>query len=219
MIYRFFILLIPFFSLYGQTDARSPKILDDMIAKLKAYPSVQLNFSAKVTRLQEQSETTENGKIWLKNNKYKLELLPENILYFNGVKLYQYMPEVKEVNVTQPDINEDDETVRMFNPASFFRLTSDNFKSNLVKESRQYNRQVYEIDLYPIHLKTTGYSRIRLFIERESLQLVYLKAYMKNGVQYALHFEPYRVLPNLPDTFFEFPANLHPEVEIIDLTF
>jgi outer membrane lipoprotein-sorting protein len=190
-----------------------------MITKLKAYPSVQLNFSAKVIRMQEHSETSENGKIWLKNNKYKLELLPEHILYFNGVKLYQYMPEVQEVNVTQPDMDGENETFRIFNPASFFRLTSDNFKSHLVKESDQYNRKVYEIDLYPVRLKTTGYSRIRLFVERESLQLVYLKAYMKDGVQYVLTFEPYHVLKSLPDTFFEFPVHLHPEAEIIDLTF
>ncbi|MDR1667717.1 MAG: outer membrane lipoprotein carrier protein LolA [Bacteroidales bacterium] len=217
MLYRFFILLIPFFPLYGQTDTRSPKILDDMIARLKGYPSVQLNFSATVIRMQENSETSENGKIWLKNNKYKLELLPDHVLYFNGVKLYQYMPEVQEVNVTQPDMN--DETFHVFNPASFFRLTSGDFKSHLVKESSQYNRKVYEIDLYPVQLKTTRYSRIRLFVERESLQLVYLKAYMKDGIQYALTFEPYRVLKSLPDTFFEFPVNLHPEVEIIDFTF
>jgi outer membrane lipoprotein-sorting protein len=215
----FIILLFPLVYAQGQTDTRSPKILDDMVAKFKSYASVQLSFAATVTQLQDKSETSENGKLWLKGNKYKLELLPSNVFYFNGVKLYQYMPEVKEVNVSQPDMDEDNEEFQMFNPQSFLRLTSKNFKSNLAKESTHNNRKVYEIDLYPVKLKTTKYSRIRLHIEKESLQIVYLKTFLKDGTQYALTFEPYTVMKSLPDSFFEFPIGLHPDVEVIDLTF
>jgi outer membrane lipoprotein-sorting protein len=205
-------------AVYGQTDAQSQKIIDDMVAKVKTYPSVQLSFSATITQLQDRSESVHDGKIWLKGNRYKMELLPENILFFNGLKLYQYLPEVNEVNVTQPDMNED-EDFQWFNPRTLFNLSSQNFKSNLAKESTQYNRKVYEIDMYPIRLKTNKYSRIRLFIEKESLQIVYLKAFLKDGTQYALRFSPYSILKALPDSFFEFSAPEHPGVEIIDLTF
>ncbi|MDR2847513.1 MAG: outer membrane lipoprotein carrier protein LolA [Bacteroidales bacterium] len=213
------ILLFPLVSMQGQSDTRSPQILDDMVAKFKSYPTVQLNFTANVIQLQDKSETKETGKIWLKGNKYKLELLPSSILYFNGVKLFQYLPEVKEVNVTQPDMEQDNEDFQLLNPQSFFNLSSENFKSNLAKESTQYNRKVYEIDLYPVRLKTTKYSRIRLFVEKTSLQIVYLKAVMKDGTRYELTFEPYNVQKSLPDSFFEFQASLYPGVEVIDLTF
>ncbi|GHT78843.1 hypothetical protein FACS189464_2960 [Bacteroidia bacterium] len=213
-------LLFPLVYAQGQSDnSRSQQILDDMVAKFKSFPTVQLDFSAKVTQLQDKSEMKEEGKIWLKGNKYKLELLPSSILYFNGVKLFQYMPEVKEVNVTQPDMEQDNEDFQLLNPQSFLNLSSANFKSNLAKESTQFNRKVYEIDLYPVKLKTTKYSRIRLYVEKTSLQIVYLKAVMKDGARYELTFEPYNVQKSLPDKFFEFQPSQHPDVEVIDLTF
>ncbi|MDR1866013.1 MAG: outer membrane lipoprotein carrier protein LolA [Bacteroidales bacterium] len=213
-----FLLLFPAF-LYGQEDTRAQKIIDDMVARIGACPSVQLTFSATVTRLQDKSESMHDGKLWLKNNRYKLELLPDNILLFNGEKLYQFLPEVNEVNVTQPDMNEDDEDFQLFNPRTFFRLSSKNFKSHLVRESTQNNRKVYEMDLYPLQVKTTKYSRVRVCVEKETLQIVRLTAFMKDGTQYALTFQPYTVLKALPDSFFEFSVAEHPGVEIIDLTF
>ncbi|MDR2037815.1 MAG: outer membrane lipoprotein carrier protein LolA [Bacteroidales bacterium] len=214
-----FLLICSVFSLYGQTDARSQKIMDEVVDKFKSYAGVQVDFSLTITNLQDNSEEEQKGKIWLKNEKYKLEL-PDNILFFDGTKLYQYYPDVNEVNINQPDLEEvnDDEDIQLLHPQTIFNLSSKKFKSNLVKESTQYNRPVYEIDLYPVQLKTTKYSRIRLYIERNKLQIVYLKAFLKDGTQYTITFSPYNVTNALPDTFFTFDKSKHPGVEIIDLT-
>jgi outer membrane lipoprotein-sorting protein len=197
---------------------RSQKILDDMAIRIKTYAGVQLSFSATVTQLQDKSESTHAGKIWLKDDKYKMEL-SDQTLYFNGVKLYQYLPEVKEVNVTQSDMSEDDDDLQLFNPKALFRLSSKNFRSNFVREGMENHRKIFEIDLYPVQVKTTRYSRIRLCIEQETLQMAHLKAFMKDGTQYAIDFAPYVMERDLPDSFFEFPASAHPDVEINDLTF
>jgi outer membrane lipoprotein-sorting protein len=88
---------------YAQVDdPRSKKIIDDMAAKFKTYPSVALNFSLTVTQLQVQSEIEQEGKIWVKNNMYKFEI-PDQVIFFDGTKIYQYLPEFKEVNVTKPE--------------------------------------------------------------------------------------------------------------------
>ena len=106
------------------------------------------------------------------------------------------------------------------NPQTYFNLSSKNFKSKLVKESTQDNRKAYEIDLYPIQVKTTKYSRIRLTVEKSTLQIVSMQAFLKDRTQYALSFKPYNVLQTaLHDSFFTFSAIDHPGVEIIDLTF
>lgn len=222
---KFFVLhtsLIVFLSLfcaYGQNDARSQKIIDDMAAKFKSYPSVSLPFSATVTNWQGQQETEQEGKLWLKGNKYKLEL-PEFVIFFDGTKIFRYLPEVKEVNVTMPDPNENDEVFQLLNPQTYVNLSSKSFKCNLVKENTINNRQVYEINLYPINIKTTNFSRIRVMIEKKSLQLVYLKAFMNDKTQYDLSFKPYETYQTtLRDSFFTFNKSEHPGVEVIDLTF
>lgn len=204
---------------YGQNDARAQKIIDDLAAKFKTYPSVSIDFSATVTQLQDKSESTSTGNIRLKGNKYKLEV-PENVIYFDGSKVYQYLPDVKEVNINRPEVDENDEDFQFLNPQAYFNLSSKNFKSNLVKEGAQDNRKVYEIDLYPTQVKTSKYSRIRLSIEKTTLQIVNLKVYLKDGTQYVLSFKPYNIIQTaLPDSFFTFNAKDHPGVEVIDLTF
>ena len=205
-------------NIYGQDDARSQKIIDDMAARFKTYSTVSVSFSLTVTQLQNQQETGQEGKIWLKSNKYKLEV-PEYVIYFDGSKIYQYLPDVKEVNITKPDPDDDSEDFQLSNPQSFFNLSSKNFKSKLIKEGSQNNRKVYEIDLYPIHIKTSGYSRIKVMIEKSTLQLVYLRAVMTDGT-YTLSFKPYEIHQTaLHDSFFTFNLLLHPDVEVNDLTF
>ena len=220
---KIFVLYISLFAFLlctnGQDDARSQKIIDDMTAKFKSYPSVSISFSVSTIQLQDKSETEQAGKIWLKGNKYKLEI-PDYVIYFDGSKIYKYMPEVKEVNITPSDPDEDDEDFQLMNPQTYFNISSKSFKSKLVKESTQNNRKVYEIDLYPIQLKTTKYSRIRLMVEKSTMQLVHLKAILKDGTQYTLSFKPYEILQTaLRDSFFTFNSLEHPNVEVIDLTF
>lgn len=215
----FHILLFPFLcSIYAQDDARSQKIIDDMAAKLKTYPSVSLDFSATVTSLQNKTETEMEGKLWLKTNKYKIET-SDFLLFFDGSKSYYYLTNENEVNVTKPDPNEDGDDFQLFNPQSYFNLSSKSFKSNLVKETVRNDRNVYEINLYPIQIKTARYSRIHIMIEKTTLQLVYLKAFMNDGTNYTLSFKPYQIHQNaLRDSFFIFNPVEYPGVEIIDLT-
>jgi len=215
----FFFLFL--FCAYGQVDdPRSKKIIDDMTARFKTYPSVFLNFSATGTLLQGQQETELTGKLWIKKtDKYKLEI-PDQVFYFDGSKIYQYLTEVKEVNVKKLDPNENNEDIQLFNPLTYFNLSSKSFQSKLVKESTLNNRRVYEIDLYPIQVKTTKFSRIRFMIEKSTYQLVYINAIMKDTTQFAITFKPYDIQKTaLPDSFFTFNKLEHPDVEIIDLSF
>jgi outer membrane lipoprotein-sorting protein len=213
------------FCAYGQDDPRAQKIIDDMAVKFKTHTSVSIDFSATITNLQDDgTETKHDGKLWVKNNKYKLEA-NDYVIYFDGSKTYQYLPEVKEVNISKPDPDDNNEEFQLLNPQTWFNISSKSFKTNLVKESTQNNRTVYEINLYPVHIKGAKYSRIHVKVEKTTLQMVYLKVFMKDELEsevlhYALSFKPYNIPQNaLPDQFFIFNKAEHPDVEVIDLTF
>ena len=212
------LIMYSFSQVYGQEDTKAQKILDDLTLKFKSYPSVSIDFSATVSQLQGKDESTSEGKLWVKGSKYKLEI-QDQVIFFDGKRIYQYMPEVKEVNVSEPDMDSDNEDLQLLNPQTFFNLSSKSFKSKLVKEDTYDKRKVYEIDLYPIQVKTTRYSRIRMMIERETLQIVFIKAFFKDGAQYSISFKPYNILSSLPDSYFTFNRVLYPDVEVIDLSF
>ena len=217
---KFLFFQILFFSFlcsnYGQDDVRSQKIIDDMATKLKTYPSVSLEFSATISSLQNKSETEQEGKLWLKSSKYKLET-SEFVIFSDGSKNYNYMPAVKEVYVN-PNENSDD--FQLLNPQSYFNISSKSFKSKFIRETVQNKRNVFEIDLYPVQINTANYSRIRMMIEKTTLQMVYLKAFMNDGTNYTLSLKPYQFpQPALRDSFFTFNPLEYPGVEVIDLTF
>ena len=218
----FYSLVISFvflFCAHGQVDdPRSKKIIDDMTARFKTYASVSVDFSMLIENRQDNSETEQEGKISLKSEKYKLEI-PEFVIYFDGSKVYQYMPSFNEVNITEPD--DDDEDFQLLNPQSYFNISTKSFRSNLVRESIQNGRSVYEIDLYPVDINNSRFSRIRIMVEKSTLQLASIKAFMSNGVMHAtISFKPYNVFQTaLRDSFFVFNKNEHPNVEVIDLTF
>ena len=218
--FLYFIFLSGISGFSQEDDPRSKKIIDDMTAKFNSFPSVSLNFSITVENSQTGSETEQDGKIWVNSNKYKLEV-PDFLIFFDGSKIYQFLPPpINEVIITKPDENAEDEDFQLMNPQTYFNLSSKAFKSNLVRESSRNGRSVYEIDLYPIQFSTTKYSRIRVMVEKSTLQLVYMKAFMKNGIHYSLTFKPYTILNTpLRDSFFVFNKNEHPRVEVIDLTY
>ncbi|NJK97688.1 MAG: hypothetical protein HC905_24765 [Bacteroidales bacterium] len=53
-------------------------------------------------------------------------------------------------------------------------------------------KTVYEIDLYPVD-RQKKYSRIRLQIDKATSQLVSVKAFLKDGQQYALNFDTFEI--------------------------
>ena len=209
------------FSAFGQVDdPRSKKIIDDMVVKFNTYPSMSVDFSMLIENKQDGSETEQEVKFSVKKDKYKLEV-PDFVLYFDGTKNYQYFPPpINEVMITIPYPDDDVEDFQLLNPQTYFNLSSKSFRSNLVRETTQDKRSVYEIDLYPVHIKDARYSRIRIMVEKSTLQFVYIKVFMNNGIHCTLSFKPYNIFHTaLGDSFFVFNKNEHPNVEVIDLTF
>lgn len=213
--------MMPFGEIFAQSDQKSEKILAELSARFKAYNSLTIKFNTTITNLQSNTNSTSKATLHLKQEKYKL-ILPDMEIMFDGKKLYNYLSDVDEVTISIPEDAEGGELsdFQLLNPKTFYNLSSTHFKSNFVKEEPYNNRQGVTIDLYPKNIKSSHYSRIRLHIEKNTLQLIHLKAFMKSGIHYDLDFEKY-VIPNptLSDTIFTFNKKEHPTTEIIDLTF
>ena len=221
--YRVIVALLVIFinqlNMTGQDDPRAQKIIDDMSAKFKSYAGASVDFSYTIIQKQNDSKTErQDGKIWVKNNKYKLSIA-DFVIYFDGSKIYQYLPSVNEVNISKPEADDNSGDFQLFNPQSYFNISAKSFRIPYVKEGTENNRSVYEIDLYPLQIRGTKYLRIRIKVDRTSLQLASMQVFMKDGTDYILNFKPYNILTALDDSFFRFNKNEHPNVEVIDLTF
>lgn len=206
------------FAVNAQNDPQATAILEQVSAKNKAYKTVDASFTITGTNSQNGEKTTQKGNLLMKGDKYMIKL-PDSEIYFDGKDVYNYLPASKEVNISKPQpSNSKGEDIFISNPKDIFKIYQKDFKNKFIKESTAAGKTIYEIDLYPIDLQKK-FNRIRMQVDKNTSQIISLKAFFKDGFQYAITFDKFEVNKNLPDNLFVFDKAKYPDVEVIDLRF
>ena len=195
-----------------QQDPEAKKILDQAAEKTKSFKTIQVDYELKVTDRKENTNSSSKGKIIIKGNKYRLEA-PETVVYFDGKTMWTYNEDIKEVTITEPDMQDED---FLSNPAKILTWYNRDFKYRYDRKTQQDGTEVYEIDLFPNKLDQP-YSRIKLFINTGDLLLHTVKSFGKDGIDYSIHLENYVTDSDLSDSLFTFDPAKHKKVEIVDM--
>ncbi|MBP7730745.1 MAG: outer membrane lipoprotein carrier protein LolA [Bacteroidales bacterium] len=202
------IFLFAFFKVSGQSDAEAIKILDSFSSKALSAPSVSMKFQLATVNIARGIKDTLNGSIILAKDQYRLEL-PNNIIWFNGTTLWNYLVAEKEVTITKPDRKDDS---FMNRPSSIFTLYKKGYKIRLLEE----NPVSWVIDLYPEDTNSE-LVRVRLTIGKTMLNLINAEYKRKDGITAFLNVKEYN-LKTIPDaSFFVFNPKNYRDVEIIDM--
>jgi len=202
------IFLFAFFKVSGQSDAEAIKILDSFSSKALSAPSVSMKFQLVTVNIARGTKDTLNGSVILAKDQYRLEL-PNNIIWFNGTTLWNYLVAEKEVTITKPDRKDDS---FMNRPSSIFTLYKKGYKIRLLEE----NPVSWVIDLYPEDTNSE-LVRVRLTIGKTMLNLINAEYKRKDGITAFLNVKEYN-LKTIPDaSFFVFNPKNYRDVEIIDM--
>ncbi len=212
MKYAFTLILasISLFS-FAQSQEKAKEILDQVSAKTKAYPSIVADFSFSLENLQEDINEVYEGNIILKGNKYKVNLMDVDT-YFDGQVQYTHMIDAFEVNITIPDLD-DEETL---NPATIFTIYEEGYTYNYVAEGTINGKACHEIDLYPIN-RDKPYSRIKLLILKDNLQLYSIRQVGKDGNNYTVVVKNMETNKQINDKTFVFDQAANSDVDVIDM--
>ncbi len=203
-------------SSFAQTENQSAQILEKSSVKNNGYKTIKVDFKFSTTNLQNEKAINENGQILMKGDKYYLQLSNTEIT-FDGKAVYTYLKDANEVNITKPIASKKDKGDFFFaNPRDVFKLYSTDFKSKLIQETSILSTPCYEIDLYPIDLKTK-YSRIRVHISKENLQIIDFKIFQKDGTLHFLEFSNFQANIEIKDITFD--PKKYPKAEINDMRF
>ena len=204
------ICLLPAFA-FAQSPEKAKEILDQVTAKTKTYKTIKADFSFSLENLQEDIRDEYLGSIAIKGDKYKAKLMDVDT-YFDGKTLWTHMIDAHEVNVDEPD-PEDEEAL---NPASIFTIYQSGFKYAYLGEKMSDGVATYAIDLYPIN-RDKPYSRINLEIKKDDLQLHRIKQISKDGNNYIILVTKFAANTAMDDTMFVFDKAAHPNVDVIDM--
>lgn len=209
----FFSLLLSLFSSQNnntksQNDPNAKLILDAVTKTYKSYPSIQVNFSI-ITEYPQGKTSTQNGQVFIKNDKYKL-LLGNQEIYCDKNAIWVYLKDLNEVQINDYEANQSEIT-----PANMFSIYHSDFFYMQNTNETLAGISYKTIDLMPKD-KTKPYFKIRLWIDGKN-NIKQLKMFDKNGTRYIYKVNSLNTSQKLEDTFFVFDPKKYPGVHIEDL--
>jgi outer membrane lipoprotein-sorting protein len=131
--------------------------------------------------------------------------------YFDGRTRYTYLKDSEEVNISEPD-NDDNEIA---NPAKIFDMYKNGFGYKLVKQYKEAEINIAEIELVPSHEKE--YSKIVLKINIEKSKLISFTSFGLDGNNLIIEMSKLETMHDFDDSHFVFDAKAFPDAEIIDM--
>ena len=122
-----------FFVAFAQNDPKAKKILDEVSAKTKTYTSIIAEFSVKIENKKDNTSDTQEGKISIKGNKYKLEISNQTIIS-DGKTSWTILKEANEIQINSIDARQKDGAIT---PDNIFTIYETGFKYEFAKEEVQ----------------------------------------------------------------------------------
>lgn len=207
----FSLLLLPLWA-FTQQDPEAKKILDEVSLKVKNCQTIQADFELVIEDKKSDKSTKSKGLVKIKGDKYYMESMGSKV-FFNGKTMWSYLEDVNEVTISEPSQTDND---FVENPAKIFTFYNRDFKYHLVGEARLDAGWMYEIDLFPMTLDQP-YSRIKIYVGRETKELYLIKAIAKDGISYSAFIRNTKYDEALNDNLFQFTPEKHKGIEIVDL--
>lgn len=203
-------LLFPVLLSAQGNDKQSQDILKGVSNKYKTYGTIKATFSFTVENPKTKTTEKQSGTLYLKGDKYKLEIAGQEIISDNKT-VWTYLKESNEVQVNDPNVNKD-----AIAPNNIFTMYEKGFYSKFIEEGQENGVPVQIIELTPID-KSKHYFKIRLAIDKNEKHVVSSKIFDKNGNKSTYSVDKFTPNPNLPDEMFTFKKEKHPGIEVVDL--
>jgi len=206
------LLSLGFLSVNAQYDKKAKEILDKVSAKNKAFTSEKVDFLYIQENVSNKTRNVKNGSLILKGTKYKLDLMGNTILC-DSKTIWSYVKENNEVNIS----NVADQEGSILNPAKVFNMYEKGFKYKFLRERFENNHSVYEIELYPEKVNESQYSKVRLLVDKDKMQIYLVQYFAKDANRVTIEIQ--KITPNevVADGLFIFDKTKYPKVEVVDM--
>ena len=215
------IILATYISSYSQQeepnvqDPRAGEILDKLAAKTKNTKNIYATFNYRFEDKKSGDEYEQEGNILIVGDKYKI-VLPELILFFNGSSLFTYLPDVNEVNITDP--GEEPGDFFMSNPLNLFNIYKSDFKFRFLEEIMIKGKPYYKLALYPFD-RENPYHTIKLTVDKSEMHIYEAEALGKGGESFKVTLYSYQTNLDYSEDDVTFDPMNYPDVLINDMRF
>jgi outer membrane lipoprotein carrier protein len=195
-------------TLSAQKDPEALQVLSDFSSKATAAPSVTIDFKLITNDTKAGDVTTMSGSAIISGDKYRL-VLDDNNIWTDGSNVWNFLPDVNEVTITETDPDDDSFITR---PSLLFTMYEEGYKIRMVEQTANE----WVIDLYPEDI-ASDLIRIRLKIGKTLYDLIGAEYKTKDGVTITLTVDKYDLTFKPAGDFFTFKPADYKDVDIIDM--
>lgn len=212
-----FIPAVLLFCGFSALNAQSPevqkaeRILDQVSETTRSYESIKADFTFTLENIESETEDTHEGSIIMSGEKYKASVMNVDS-YFDGETLWTHLKEVGEVNISNPD-PQDDETL---SPANIFNIYKEGFRYMFAGEDTVDGQTVDVVDLFPED-RDKSYSRIKLYVNQDNHHIAKISQIGKDGNNYIIDVKDMKTDVPCESSMFIFDEEEHPDVDVIDM--
>ena len=190
-------------------DEVAKKILDQLSEKSKNYTDITAEFTFNFSNSSQGIDENSEGKISIKEDKYKLDMSSDLSIINNGETLWYFMKDVPEVQIMENDPEDE------MNPSEIFTIYERGYSFHYKGASSELVKRVHIIQLFP---KESGsISKFVLYIDAAEIEINSIKLYDKNGGVTTYQITKFITNSGLSENTFIFRKKDHPGVEVIDL--
>ena len=202
------VLLLAAVAAFSQKDPEAVKVLSEFSKRAASAPSVKIDFEITAYDAQEDQETELSGTVVIKGDSYRLTL-PDNLIWADSKAVWNFMPEVNEVTITEPDPSDESFISK---PSLLFAMHEKGYKVRLLEQ----NTKEWIIDLYPEDI-STSLIRIRLAVGKTLYDLKSAEYKTREGMTLTLKASGYELAFRPPAGYFTFNPADYKGVEVIDM--
>ena len=209
-IFRFLLIL---FIINAKAQDVQINLAEDLLKELTEKwieSNVYAEYTESYTNKAQDISESNLGKIWIKNEMYRLERSNELCIINNGKTLWYVMKDIPEVQIMDNDPED------KLNPTKIFAIYKEGYKYEYKGEETIDNNTVHLISFYPE--ATEIWKEIVLHIDKRKVEISKIIMKDKEGGVILLDINKYVDNSIIDDSIFLFKKEeFDPDIEIIDL--
>lgn len=194
----------------AQYDQKAKNVLDAMSSKYQKIPAYKSDFTYELINEVDGINEKFEGEITVKGEMYRLAL-DEQLVINNGNTVWNYLPDVNEVNIESYDPEEAE-----MSPSKIYTAYKKGYKYIYLGDESCAGGTCAVVDLVAED-KDAQIFKIKLFINKSDNSLEKWTMFDKTGNKFIYTIDNFNPNVNVKDTYFTFDASKYPGVEVIDL--
>lgn len=195
------------------SDPEAKAVLEKMRKKYEAYGTLEAEFSLEIEAPQQPTQT-QKGTLITQAEKYRLKF-NDRTMVCDGKSVWLYVPKTKQVQIN--DMEESDGDGGISSPQDLLKAYAwKDYMYAITNEFSENGRVVQQIEFKPT-TKSTDYSKVRLTLDKKTLEIVSIKSFGKDGSRYTLTIN--KLTPNkaVAASTFTFAKTECPDCKYEDL--